>query len=61
MLAHPNMKTPVSQAGRAEVITFYVLKAVLVVGVIYAVILSDYFMIFTALVAVIGSICRNRG
>jgi hypothetical protein len=55
MLTHPDKQVPSLQADRTEVIASYGLKAVLVVGAAYALILRDYFMIFSAFIAVIGS------
>jgi len=55
MIAHPDKKTNFLQADRTEVIASYVLKAALMAGAVYAMILRDYFMIFSAFVAVIGS------
>ena len=55
MLAHPNKKVSFPQTSRTEVAVSYALKATLVAGAVYALILRDYFMIFSAIIAVIGS------
>lgn len=55
MRANPNKKFPLLQASRTEVAVSYVMKGILMVGAVYALILRDYFIIFSAVVAVIGS------
>ncbi len=54
--APPKMQYSFLQAGRVEIILSYTVKAVLLLSVLYAMTLRDYFIIFSAIVAVTASI-----